>query len=133
MEKLRPWIGPAVVSLILLILGAVTQGLFSQPDPGQVILILCNVFFIAGVFTAGIGALTWISRKGGFDMIRYGLKTFFSLFSNKLREEREKSYHDYIKARKEEKWTWKWQFAAVGGALIVISLILMAFVRTPAA
>ena len=130
MEKLRSWIAPTVVSLILLVLAAVAQGLFQQTDPNQVLLVLCNIFFIAGVFTAGIGALTWISRKGGFDMIRYGMKTFFSLFSNKLREEREKSYHEYIEARKAEKWTWKWQFAVLGGAMIVISLILMLFVKT---
>ena len=66
-----------------------------QEAYGDLILRICDGFFVATVVVLGFGGLVWCRNKGAFDMITFGVSTAFHLhylFSKNLYEEKEDFY-----------------------------------------
>ena len=81
---------------------AFSRDISAQTELVNVLHILCDAFFVMGVVLAGFGLLIFVSNEGAFDMMVYGLQSFWDLF-RKERKMQGISYYDYQVARAEKK------------------------------
>ncbi|MFA6730920.1 MAG: DUF3899 domain-containing protein [Eubacteriales bacterium] len=92
---------PFIVSLS--VGGLIFAGVFALyggrgEDMPQTLRRLSDSFLIPGVLFIGIGMLTVISAQGTFDMLRYGIRTFFLLFKRDISKEK-RTYRDFYEYR----------------------------------
>lgn len=90
-------IGFLLVGAIILL-----RDIFSQTQPSAVFHILCDAFFATGTVVTAVGLLVFSANEGTFDMIVYGLKSFFNLF-RKQSTLKHATFYDYRVAREGKK------------------------------
>ena len=78
------------------------KDIFQQTDLKVIFHVLTDAFFIPGILLLGIGGLVFTTNEGVFDPIVFGLKTFWGMFSKKLKRSDE-TYYDYRMARQDKK------------------------------
>lgn len=110
------------VTLTLVFVTAVLQGLFNPPSGMRVSVILCNAFFIIGVLMAGIGILSWAGSKGTYDIFSYAGKVILVKFKPK---EKMQSYYDYTQEKSKNRKAWLKELTVWGAICIAISALLI--------
>ena len=126
MGKWKRWWIPSLAVVCGFLLVVWRFGLFSGPESGrEVIRILSDGFVIPGVLAAGVGAVSWASDMGTFDMLGYGMKAFFSLFTRNGIKKLPKSYFDYKEEKRSHPHKWLWETLIVGLAFVLVGVILM--------
>ncbi|MBQ3829703.1 MAG: DUF3899 domain-containing protein [Spirochaetales bacterium] len=110
------------VTLTLVFVTAVLQGLFNPPSGMRVSVILCNAFFIIGVLMAGIGILSWAGSKGTYDIFSYAGKVILVKFKPK---EKMQSYYDYTQEKNKNRKAWLKELTVWGAICIAISALLI--------
>ena len=112
----------AAVTMALVFVTAVLQGLFNPPDGTRVPVIICNAFFIIGVLMAGIGILSWVGSKGTYDIFSYAGKVVMVKFKPK---EKMPSYYDYTQEKSKNRKVWLKELTVWGAICIAISALLI--------
>ena len=79
-----------------------SRDITAQTQMADVMHILCDGFFVVGVVLTGFGALIFVSNEGAFDMMVFGLQSFWDLF-RKERKLKNVTYYDYQCARAQKK------------------------------
>ncbi len=102
MKKLIKYVVTLVVGLLLVLWIISEKGVFSLNDPCKIFHILADGFFAVGVVASGMGLLIFSSNEGTFDMLVYGVSTFFSMFKKKP-ERKYETFYDYRASRAEKK------------------------------
>ena len=110
------------VTLTLVFVTAVLQGLFNPPSGMRVSVIICNAFFIIGVLMAGIGILSWAGSKGTYDIFSYAGKVILVKFKPK---EKMQSYYDYTQEKSKNRKAWLKELTVWGAICIAISALLI--------
>ena len=110
------------VTLTLVFVTAVLQGLFNPPSGMRVSVIICNAFFIIGVLMAGIGILSWAGSKGTYDIFSYAGKVILVKFKPK---EKMQSYYDYTQEKSKNRKAWLKELTVWGVICIAISALLI--------
>ena len=110
-------IGLAIAGLI-----AWSKGVFTETAPIQIFHILSDSFFVSGVVIAGIGLLVFSSNEGTFDMLVYGVKSFWDMF-RRNGTKRYDSFYDYRTSRQENKFSFA--FLLVSGLVILAVAVVM--------
>ena len=91
--------------------------------PGQSIYAkyssLADAFTVPGAVALLFGLLIWVSTKGIFDPLAFGIKLALSAFTPFKRGERFEKYYDY-KARKDEKRVSGYGFLVICGAIYLL-------------
>ena len=102
-----------------------TKDFFAQTEPVKIFHILCDAFFVIGVVMTGMGALIFTSNEGSFDMMIYGVRSFFDLF-RKNPSKKYPTFYDYRTSREEKKL--KFGFMLICGLFfIALSLTMLYF------
>ena len=112
----------AAVTLTLVFVTAVLQGLFNPPSGMRVSVIICNAFFIIGVLMAGIGILSWAGSKGTYDIFSSAGKVILVKFKPK---EKMQSYYDYTQEKSKNRKAWLKELTIWGAICIAISALLI--------
>lgn len=102
MKKLTKYLVTFAVGLLIALLVAIYRGAFEAEEAKQVVRYLCDAFFVATICVGGLGALVFVSSEGAFDMLAYGLRSFFSLFKGTGKRKYD-SYYDYKQSKAKNK------------------------------
>ncbi len=97
---------------------------FSGQDPAGRYRLLCDAFFLPGIFSVLFGLLIWVANEGAFTGLTYALKTAFRALMPGGRNRQER-YYDYLQSRKEKKVTGYGFLFHVGCAFVVISAVFL--------
>lgn len=125
-----------IKSVILLLLCAAVvawwKELFRAQTVTDALGILSDVFFVPGALFAGVGGLSWIAHKGGYDAFGYVFRNFslHNIFPSRQKD-RVESYYDYKQKKDEKGRPWLPHVLVTGlcsVALAGIMLILYALV-----
>ena len=119
------WLKPIIAAVVILVLYAFSFGLFSAGDREELFKDLSDCFVITGIILSGVGAISWAGTEGAFDMLAYGCKTFFGLFSASYSKKLPKSFYDYKQERMEMNRPWLKQTLAVGLVTLAVGLLLL--------
>ncbi len=115
-------VGLAIVCAVMLI-----RNIFSVTDVNEVLIIINDAFFISGILLACAGGLVFVSSKGMFYMISYGISSVFTARKRNTKDRKHKDYYEYVKAKKEEKHSCAY-LLLVGLAFVAVSCILLIWI-----
>ena len=82
--------------------------------------------FVAAILIGGLGALTWISTTGIFDVFRYGFSSVITLFTPFRKPKDQMSFFDYKTYRAEKRKPARFELLAVGLFYFLLSVLLLA-------
>ena len=81
--------------------------------------------FVAAVLIGGIGALTWISTTGLFDIFKYGFSSVITLFTPFRKPKDQMSFYDYKTYQAEKRRPARFELLAVGVFFLALSILLL--------
>lgn len=113
--------------LLIGFLICVFEGIFGYSESFRILGILCDAFFIPGIFAFGVGVLIFVANNGVFDMLIYGVSCFIGLFKKDPTKRKYATFYDYHVARAERVKTDCLYLIVVGGTFIIIAAILLIF------
>ena len=117
MKELKKYLITFVIGLLIAFLVIIFKDTFSLTDKKEILRNLIDGFFVSSVIIGGLGLLVFVSNEGAFDMISFGLLSFFSMFKPKS-ERKYESYFDYKQSKAKEK--------IQSGFILYVGLILFA-------
>ncbi|MBQ8747995.1 MAG: DUF3899 domain-containing protein [Clostridia bacterium] len=122
MRKMRKYVITLLAGLAAAALIMFSKDIFSQTEAVVVYHILCDAFFAVGVVITAIGLLVFSANEGTFDIIVYGVNSFFDMF-RKVSRKKYDTFYDYRVSREEKKLSFG--FLLICGVLfLAISLVM---------
>lgn len=126
MKKVLPYlitsfIGAAIVTIIIL-----AQSIWAAGSTVEVMRILSDAFFAAGVVIGGVGLLVFASNGGVFYMLSYAVIRFFDLFKRNMNDRKYKDFYEYKQAKEEKQHGFGFMlivgivFIAVAGVFLIM-------------
>lgn len=82
--------------------------------------------FVAAILIGGVGALTWISTTGLFDIFSYGISAAIRMFIPFGRKKDIMPFYDYKTYRAEKRQPALFELLAVGIFFLLVSGLLLA-------
>ena len=104
----------ALITLIMLLSGKIWNMTTAQKYSA-----LSDAFAVPGMLALLVGLMIWVSSKGVFDPLGFGIKIALGGFKAFRRDERYERYYDY-KARKEQKRLTGYGFLVIMGAVFIL-------------
>jgi len=111
--------------LLLAFIIATLFGIFQYKEDFRIYGAWCDGFFISGFFCLAVGLLLFVHNCGFFDIIVFGIVSFFKMLFRK--KNKYDSYYDYSVARAERPKAEFLYFIVVGVVFILIALIFLYF------
>lgn len=111
------------IGLAFALLMSFWSDLYGAKDATTVFKILCDCFTVPAILYLGFGLLLWSGNEGTFDMLGYGVKSFFGMFSHKSRQEKE-SFYDYRQRKHAQQKVFA-EYLWAGLVFLAIALILL--------
>ena len=112
----------AVLAFIVLLI----KDVFHLSQTVDVMKALCDGFFVSGVVLVCVGGLVFVSNGGVFDMLAYGIRTFFESFKKNVTDRKYRTYYDYKESKKDRKTSFSF-LVIVGVVFIAVSMIFLVF------
>lgn len=122
MKNIKKFCVAFIVCSICTSLTAWARGVFEQTALIHVFHILSDSFLVVGIVATCIALLLFVSNEGTFDMIVYGVQTFWGVFKKDMSRKYD-TFYDYRVARQEKKKPF--MFLLVCGALFLLMSALM--------
>ncbi len=126
--NVRRYVISVSVGLLIACVVMLTGNIFSKTDTNQILTILCDAFFISGMFLTCVGGLVFVSNNGIFHIFGYGFSLFFGKRKRDVRERKYKDFYEYKTAKEEKKASYAY-LLLVGLAFIAVSLILLIWIK----
>lgn len=98
------------------------KNIFAQTEPIKIYHILCDAFFAAGTVLTCAGLLIFSSNEGTFDMLVYGMRSFFDLFRKTSRRKYD-TFYDYRESRADKKVPFGF-LVIIGLCFLAVSLVM---------
>lgn len=122
MKTLKRILITLVIGLVFVFMVAASKEVFKETEAKVIFHILSDSFFAVGVVITGFGLLVVASNGGAFDMLSYGVSTFFSFF----RRSKARKYADFYEYRvAKEKNKHNFGFLLIAGSVIIVIAIIM--------
>lgn len=118
--------GVTVIAGVLIAWGAAAaRGL--KPGVGKMMALRywSDGCFVTAVLFGGIGALTWISTTGVFDIFAYGFSSVVTLFTPFRKPKDQMTFLDYKTYRAEKRQPARIELLAVGLFFLMMSVLLL--------
>ena len=119
------WLKPIIAAVVILVISAFSLELFGAEDKEELLKDLSDCFFITGIVLSGVGAISWAGTEGAFDMLAYGCKTFFGLFSASYAKKLPKSFYDYKQEKMEINRPWLKRTLIVGLIVLAVGILIL--------
>ncbi len=116
------------VGLLIACAVMLTRNLFSQTDLNRILIILNDAFFISGMCLVCAGGLVFVSDRGIFSMLGYGISMFFTVRKRDVHDRKYKDYYEYKQAKDEEKHSCAY-LLLVGLAFIAVACVLLLWIE----
>ena len=118
--------GVTVAAGILIAWGAAAaRGLKPGTGTAMTLRYWSDGCFVAAVLIGGIGALTWISTTGLFDIFKYGFSSVITLFTPFRKPKDQMSFYDYKTYQAEKRRPARFELLAVGVFFLALSILLL--------
>ena len=125
MKSIRKYLITLLVGFIGVFFIAYAKDVFVQTETVKVFHILCDAFFVVGVVITSVGLLIFSSNEGTFDMLVYGVSSFFDLF-RKVSAKKYATFYDYRESRADNKI--RFGFMLVCGLVFLAVAFIMFFI-----
>jgi len=124
-KKLLQYGITSFVGLVIVLGVLLIKDTFAETEEVEIWKDLCDGVFISAVFIMSVGLLVIATRGGTFDMIKYAMIRFFSVFKRDVTDVKFRTFYEYRKAQQEKKPDFVY-LLIVGAVFLIISFILLA-------
>ena len=124
-KKLLQYGITSFVGLVIVLGVLLIKDTFAETEEVEIWKDLCDGVFISAVFIMSVGLLVIATRGGTFDMIKYAMIRFFSVFKRDVTDVKFRTFYEYRKAQQEKKLDFVY-LLIVGAVFLIISFILLA-------
>ena len=124
-KKLLQYGITSFVGLVIVLGVLLIKGTFAETEEVEIWKDLCDGVFVSAVFIMSVGLLVIATRGGTFDMIKYAMIRFFSVFKRDVTDVKFRTFYEYRKAQQEKKPDFIY-LLIVGAVFLIISFILLA-------
>lgn len=124
MKKYVKYLITAAIGLAIAFLIICLKGTFTKDNAKDVMHILTDAFFVAGVLISGYGILVIASNGGTFDMFAYGFISIFQFFKKDYKKRKYKDFYEYRKTKQASPRPF-FYLVIVGLFYIAISMIFL--------
>ena len=129
-RRLPPWLTrygvTALLALALALAVMYLRGLFSGGlSTAEIMKRISDGLFVSGILFFGIGSLIWVSSTGFFDMLSYGFKSVWYLFTPATKPRGSGGFYEYklMKAERRKDSPPIRHIALVGLALVLLAAL----------
>lgn len=123
--KTTDLIASLIVAAVLLAFSMATSGLFKSENAKEAMRHLCDAFTAPGVVLVCVGALSWASSKGAYDIFGYGVKMLWGMLPFTSVNMDNVSYYDYAREKAEKRSGWRIDMLLVGTVCLTIALVFL--------
>ncbi len=113
-----------VVGCVLFCVSAWAWDLFEQTEPSRILRAAADSATIPGVLMSGMAALSWVGKKGTFDIFGYSWSMFIGMFKRDSYNKRQETLYDYRVRRDASRKPFRVTTLMVGLAFLAIAIIL---------
>lgn len=124
MKTVYKYLITVAVGLVIAFLALLARDVFHLTATVDFMKAFCDAFFVSGVVITCVGGLVFVSNGGVFDMIAYGVRTFFESFKRNVTDRKYRTYYDYKESKKDRKTSFGY-LLIVGVIFIVVSLVFL--------
>lgn len=128
--RIPPWLlRYGITSLLALALAVgimYARGLFSDAlSLSEKMKFVSDGLFVSGILFFGLGSLIWVSTTGFFDMLTYGFRSVWYLFTPATKPEGSGGFYEYklMKQERRENSPSVRYVALVGLALVLLAAV----------
>lgn len=125
MKTVYKYLITVAVGLVIAFLALLARNIFNLTATVDFMKAFCDAFFVSGVVLVCVGGLVFVSNGGVFDMLAYGIRTFFESFKKNVTDRKYKDFYEYREAKKSSKRSFSF-LLVVGIVFIAISMIFLA-------
>ncbi len=100
------------------------RGIFEAQTAQEVMMTICDGFFVVGLLYAGFGLLLYAAHEGTLDIITYGLRSVLYLFAP-FKNRDEGGYYEYKMKKKERRKEVPFFILWIGIVFILISVVFL--------
>ena len=123
-NKIKKYIGPMIVAIVIFVTCMFANGgVFGKNNAETLLYGLSNCFTIPGIILTGIAAIGWAGKFGTFDMLSYGMRSFFGIFIKPLSNDMPTNFYEYRKQKDEDGRKWSPELLLVGLAFLLMGVI----------
>ena len=122
MKTFKKYLISFIVAIILTLFVFISCDGFKTKETVELLIVLNNSTFVTAVLFTGFGLLIFASNEGTFDMLVYGMQSFFGLFRSKANR-RYDSFADYREQKAKEKIS-NGFILITGLTFLILSIIL---------
>lgn len=123
MKRVLPYIIAFAVGALTVTIVICAMGVWNAKNTAEVLQILCDAFFAAGILVFGAGLLVVCSNGGAFYMLAYGIIRFFDLFKRNAKG-KYKDFYEYTEIKKQNKRGFGF-LLIVGAVYLAVSIALL--------
>lgn len=127
MKKTTNYFITMLVALVITALVAWQRGLFQAETAAMAMAALSDGFFTAGIILAGIGAISWASMSGVYDIFRFGSGRAVRWFVPTMDKEKYEDFYRYKQEKEQKGRTWKPHLLWGGLSSLFLAVILYIF------
>ncbi len=127
MEKSKKWLYllvDAAIGCIIFAACAAFWGLFDETEPMSILKLLADSATVPGVLLTGIATLSWIGKKGTFDLFGYSWFSFTGMFKRESYNKRPESLYDYRVRRDANRKPYRVTLLFVGLGFLAVAILL---------
>lgn len=99
MKKALPYLISAVVGALIVVAVICANSVWNVKNTVDLMQLLSDAFFVAGVCIGGVGLLVFVSNNGVFDMLGYAFVLLFTLLRKERKYRDFKEYRDIKEAK----------------------------------
>ena len=115
------WVAFIVCSICTFLI-AWSRDVFVQTAPKYVFQILSDSFLVVGMLATCFALLIFVSNEGTFDLIVYGVRSFWSFFKKDMTRKYD-TFFDYRMTRQEKKLPFL--FLLICGVIFLLMSVVM--------
>ncbi len=102
MKAIKKYLITMAVGCVLTFWVVWAKDIFNQTELVNIFHILCDAFCVSGTVITAAGLLVFSTNEGTFDMLVYGVQSFFGMFRKNYTKKFE-TFYDYRMDRVEKK------------------------------
>lgn len=121
MKRALQYLITALVGLVISVIVICVGRIWEITAMRELMGLLCNAFFVPGVFILGAGIIVFASNGGAFYIVGYGMRVFIDKFRRDLSKRKYKDYYEYQEEKKKKKIKFGF-LLIVGGAFLLVSV-----------
>lgn len=122
-ETILQYVAGILFAIAIFVAGTFSQGLYEETSMKEIYGCLSDCFLFPAALLGGVGALSWISGEGAFDIMSYGVSFLFQRMVHP--KDKQESFYDYKMRKVDNRKPWLKHWFFIGLVCFALSVLFL--------